>query len=111
MSELCQLLTMSNTSLQIDTSGRESTSAPGESPSERTPINAAHSPRPCVFFAQGVCKHGDACRFSHDPQLKVRRRIFVCFMTISRTGQDIFSRNNLDPSYYKRMFKFPTHRI
>lgn len=28
------------------------------------------TPRPCAFFARGLCKFGEACRFSHDLQLQ-----------------------------------------
>eukprot|EP01039_Chlorochromonas_danica_P001847 gene1846-2021_t len=28
------------------------------------------TPRPCAFFARGLCKFGESCRFSHDLQLQ-----------------------------------------
>lgn len=42
---------------------------PAEKPSSDKP---ARSPRPCTFFAQGNCRYGSECRFSHDPRAVAR---------------------------------------
>jgi len=31
--------------------------------------NNNRTPRPCVFFAQGICRHGNNCKFNHDRTL------------------------------------------
>lgn len=32
-------------------------------------LRAPVGPRACMFFARGQCQRGDACRFSHDPEV------------------------------------------
>lgn len=64
---------MAENVLQIDTASivSETISANQGATPDTSGKSVAGSPRPCIFFAQGFCKHGEACRFSHDVQLQV----------------------------------------
>lgn len=43
-----------------------SSAAAGTAPGTATATSGEANPAPCRFFARGICRFGDMCRFSHD---------------------------------------------
>ena len=50
------------------TTSDESTQSTNEGSTKdaNTPNETPTKPRPCRFFASGMCRNGDNCKFSHD---------------------------------------------
>lgn len=57
------------TSEKIEINTNASANSTTSGPASSGPSAASPTPKLCMFFAQGNCRNGNECKFSHDPSL------------------------------------------